>query len=316
MRKPGMFVWIAAILGTASFGGAAEMLTGQRIVPIPRDFTGNPVPKFQNGLVLALEVDRPRVLAFDRNGKTRLDTVLEIPGAVQIRAHDLAAAPDGTIAVAAGANDAGRLVGVICWMNAGGGIARVVRIANFGVARVAFAPDGHLWAAGRAYDERFDSLPEYDMLREYDSQGVLVRIALPVTKFSIRSFASMSYLMASRDRIGFFSAEAGRYAEVSPTGELLGSWPLEAPAGFRVTGAALTGSNDLFLSVNPIKPDRSDPHSQIRLHRFERSSGALLEGPALSVLGPTNPVLLMGADADQLVFYSKPPAAASWYSVQ
>ncbi|HXJ41892.1 MAG TPA: hypothetical protein VNH18_21625 [Bryobacteraceae bacterium] len=96
---------------------------------------------------------------------------------------DLAAAPNGTYAVAASGNWAGSL---ILWLDEKGAVKKTVRTAPFTAMALCFAADGTLWAAGREYQEdglRNDA-PGHNVLRQFDVNGTMLRSTLPVTSFA------------------------------------------------------------------------------------------------------------------------------------
>ncbi|HYM09742.1 MAG TPA: hypothetical protein VEU62_03375 [Bryobacterales bacterium] len=132
--------------------------------------------------------------------------------------------------------------------------------------------------------------------------------------------AGESFLAASKDRVGFYSARASAYVELSLSGDVLGVWKTTPPPRIIITGIAVTPSGAVFLSAHrQYKSGEATPEWQLPLYRLDKSSSALVQLPqdALSIPdGPIRPMLLLGTDGDELVFYSKPPASLSWFAVR
>lgn len=312
------------LLAGCAMAISAPLVKQEATVAIPRDFTGQRLPRFKNGLVLVYDFNLAKVWAYDRTGKTLLSLSLSVPNTVRMHITDIAAAPDGTVAVSASAFDGdGNGAPVIFWISPAGAVTRIVRLAPFSASRVVFANDGSLWAAGRIYRQegvRFETAPEYDVLRHYDSQGRLLGSVVPNTTFASapQNPALYSFLIGGQNRIGFLSLDAKEYVEVSLSGKMLGDWKIHTSLPFHVgdvMGAALTASGSVFLSLPP-HPDLNTPYQGPPLYKLDKASGAL-QPADLSVDTPvTKPSVLIGGDGDKLVFYSKPPASVSWFAVQ
>ncbi|HYL31162.1 MAG TPA: hypothetical protein VEU27_14685 [Gemmatimonadales bacterium] len=302
----------------------------KRAVQIPRDFTGQPLPAFSGGFLLAYDFERAIVWSYDRTGKTLIEVPLSLPEVKRIQIWDAAASLDGTVAVSGSAtNDGGwTTVPLVFWVSPGGKVARVVRTEPFAATALAFSSDGTLWAAGRAHeivDGIYREPPEYDVLRQYDAQGRLLRTTLPRGAFpaGVRTRATIAgagpaasaFLMANGDRIGFYSENTNAYFELSPSGGVLGSWRVAAPPeGVDILGAALTSSGSVFLSgQRPQRPGEPTTEWKLFLYVLDKSSGALREID-FPQQGPQRATALIGSDGDDLVFYSKPPASLSWFA--
>jgi hypothetical protein len=71
----------------------------------------------------------------------------------------------------------------------------------FAPRRLAFSSDGSLWALGKVHDDKYDDAPNYDMLRQYDSDGILVKTVLPNTAVPGSPPASTGVLRLQKDPI-------------------------------------------------------------------------------------------------------------------
>src|SRR2546425_762992 len=70
---------------------AAPALLPERTAQIPRDFTNQRLPRFNNGFALAYDFDRAVVWSYDRTGKTLMEVPLSVPDARRILIGDVAA---------------------------------------------------------------------------------------------------------------------------------------------------------------------------------------------------------------------------------
>ncbi|MGH9612478.1 MAG: hypothetical protein ACRD4P_05300 [Bryobacteraceae bacterium] len=267
--------------------------------------------------MLLRDGDQPIVTAYDRNGTLRFKTNLSIPGVDRLLVRDLAASANSTVAAAVSAmNSAGQVAAAIVWIDPAGRILKVVRTSPFGSYHIAFTSDGHLWAVGRVYDSRFEEVSSYDVVRQYDANGDSVRTALPRTTFAIkRPPASSSFLIASPDRVGFYSIAAAEFIELSLSGDVIGRWPLAPlPVDIRITGAALTTTNDVFLSAQRLQTVANSPQSALPnrlLYRLDVLSGALIP---VTIPAATKTGVLIGSDDENLVFGSS--SGVSWFLVK
>jgi hypothetical protein len=177
----------------------------------------------------------------------------------------------------------------------------VTRVSPYVPDAIATAPDGTIWAVGRLKDEANPQAVTYNIMRHYDRSGQMLGswTARPkrVLKRLWRGGTVESHLVAAGDRIGWVT-NAGEYIEYSPYGVELSRF--DGPAGVesdekRVTGAALSGANELFLSV-----DRRPRGGVSQVVALDRQTGAWL----LALPGLTGREDLAGFDGRSLVLLS------------
>ncbi|MGI8745759.1 MAG: hypothetical protein ACR2NN_24925 [Bryobacteraceae bacterium] len=159
---------------------------------------------------------------------------------------DISVSPSGTYAVAATAlSGGGAPVAFIAWLDPAGKTTRLVQLSPTAALRLSFADDGTLWALVRVHDEVFNEVPDYDMLRHYDSSGLLLNTALPRKHFRNHRFpAYVGILTTLGSRVALYAEGARTWVELSSTGEILGHWTFPSPpAGqkLQVTTAYLPG---------------------------------------------------------------------------
>jgi hypothetical protein len=302
--------------------GCALALTGgmgasspkvEKSATIPWEFGNQPIPEYQNGLLLARDTDHRTVRFFDTTGKLRGHVVLSVPDAAVTSTRSMAAAPDGGVAVAASVKNAdGASASVIIWLNASGGVERVVRTTPFAAFHLAFAGDGTLWAVGREHDTRFEHTAEHNILRRYDRQGRVVSSLLPKTSFHVPPGpwhpASQSWLTASGDRVGFYSVTAGEWVEASLSGEILGRWkPGGIKPGEDVLGVALTTSGGVYVSTQ-IQRVRQTP-----VYCLDKAANEFVRVQMGDLAEPYHGwVKVLGSDGEDVVFYARPPTTLIW----
>lgn len=293
---------------------AVSAASGQNLqAPASRLLLGaaQPIAKWENG----------RFLSFDFHSAEIAHNTLSIPGAARVLIYDIAAAPDGTMAIAAGA----MLTDVegtplLAWLSGGGSIARVVRTGDFVTKFICFSADGNLWALGR--DKRFDlaARPSYDTVRVYGSDGRLVRSLLPIESFG--SYMELDYvqrsvihpamhaqLKASKDRVGLYSRAAGVWIEMALDGRILGRWgAVHAPGSQETIHVALTDSGRVFAALQLNQPVAGSRMPRSSSFVLDKQSGTWTRIDDTAVLDPRNRnVLLYGSDGNRLVMSSRSP---------
>lgn len=305
------------VLGTLP----AQTLTVVREAPLDRTLANTlVVPKWDHGVLLTHETGDTgsSVYAFDRSGQLKFRTPIQPPQAVRIIVDDIAAAPDGTFAVAAGTfGPKGEMASVLAFLNTAGEVTRYVRLEpSTGVFNLCFAPDGTLWALVRVFDQSFKELAQYNMLRHFDASGRLVGSALPRSTFAANSGrfpAEAGHLFASRDRIAVFAPEMGTWTELSLSGEITGHWKLPLPFQSsvrtlnRFAGAVLTPENDIYIAL---QDSTVNGKSTSAMYRFDRTTATF--GPRVPPPGAPYWQHLYGADEKTLVTSLQRAEGLAW----
>jgi hypothetical protein len=271
-------------------------------------FPGRPVPKWQNGFLLAYQThnEPSAIFAFDRSGQMVFNKKIEIPGSGEILIRDTAASVDGRFAIAGSGTATGQF---IASLTPSGAMAWVVKSTDFGTERILFAPDGTLWAFGHAFGpsiRRPEDVPDYPTLRQYDSQGNLVRSVLSKSTFTFKTWKlpdMRAFLLTTRDRIGIYSDSAREWVEVSFNGEVLGRWKgVDIPEHDFATGAALLPSG-VYVSAQYHTTPRT-PVSHIFKLNKESGTWNIIDHE------PQFPEIL-GIDGDQIVTWG-PSRTLRW----
>jgi len=289
-----------------------------RTVEIPRDWSNHSLPRFQNGLVLAYEFSRAAVWVYDYAGKRLVNVPVSAPGATATRIRDVAASPGGTIAaIGSAVDDRGGTIQAIYWLGPSGAVTRALRTGPFLPLQVHFAPDGTLWVAGRVRDSNLDDAPEYDVLRQYDTQARLLNTALPRSLLPVKFVApdpTHSFLVGSKDRMGYYSPGASLYLELNASGEITGKWSVTPPpANADLVGCAMTAGGDVYLSGQKRRDPSDTSEWRILLYKLDKAAG-VLRPIEFRETGASRSMLLIGSDGDELVFYGKMPTSVAWFA--
>jgi hypothetical protein len=290
-------------------GQAPPVAQVDHTIAFERDFSKQPIPRFRNKFVVGYDSGHTHLMIWDAKGNDVLNRELALPGAAKVSISDIAISSDGMIAVSASAySGTGHGSAVIAWLNLRGELIRVVVTNPSAARRLAFAPDGSLWAFGRTFDADLKDVPQYSMLQRYSADGRLIKSVLPRSIFPAGGDAPYTECyLAAADRIAVVSVSAAEWIELSLEGEILGRWPWKTGPGIITTGVALTPNGALFATL--INGDSG------QLHRYDRSSQSWKVVDTAQARGPRQGLVLLGNDGDTLVVRSKPPGSLAWIRV-
>jgi hypothetical protein len=117
----------------------------------------------------------------------------------------------------------------------------LVRTDSYVPSAVVFSSDGTIWTAGKTLDAT-----DYPIIRRFDKSGTLLGTALWRSRFPRPDiFGGESYLVASGDRVGWFSPGARAYVEFSPDGTEIASYKHTLA---QAEGVALCDDNSVWVS--------------------------------------------------------------------
>jgi hypothetical protein len=294
------------------FWAATGMLAGQlgtpnNTVTVLRNFNGQPVPKWERGHVLSIDLAQPVVYAHDRTGREEFHTTISIPGSSRVMIRDVAASANGGFAVGATAvSPDGAVAALLVLLDSGGHISKVIRTSPVAIKCLRYADNGTLWAVVREFDDQFRELPDHDMLRWYDPSGTLLGHVVNRQSISKDKHepAPQPFLTTSPDRIGFYADRANIWTEVSLQGKVLGQWQFPVSTqefSVRIAGVLLTPLDNVL--VNAVYSYK-DGHKIDGLYSFSRKTGSFTQVDTAPV--SNLPVSLFGIDGGSLVFRQSP----------
>jgi hypothetical protein len=215
--------------------------------------SGDPYPVWSGNSLLVLENHSsaaPTIHIYDKSGNEIQKITVQIPDAhlINIYGNLFARSADGFLAVSGSAYTNNNLGAVFLAVISPDGTQVVVRTSPYVPKTIVFAPDGTIWTAGRELAGGADVKENYLVIRRFDKTGKLLSSAVPMSSLPSGGLhpAIRSYIVASKDRIGWFSTIAGQYIELSLDGKELARYTHQiSVAG----GAALCDDNSLWVGV-------------------------------------------------------------------
>jgi hypothetical protein len=235
--------------------------------------------------------------AVDRDGR-RDEIWLELPGAETIYAHFATGGPDGSVAVVGYAHSSDSRGGnFLIWISPDRKRRTVIRLQPYVAERVALAGDGTIWTVGDVRDAPRYDLTKHCLVKRFDTSGK------ELASFSVRARArpditpdatSMSYLMGSRDRVGWFT-NGGEYIEFSLDGKEIARFDGPPDLDYeQISGVGLDAENNLFVGR---KGDETFDFEVLELDRTTRT------WKKAAVTGPNTPhwARILGFDGTTLV---------------
>jgi hypothetical protein len=303
---------IALIVSTfpSHLNGAGRLSAPVASSTVARDFGNKPIPKWENGYLVAFDNDEmpARVFAFSRTGTLVTEAKLSIPGAERVMLTGVAASPSGVLAASGTAqSEGGASAAFIAWISPSGAVQRVVRTSPFAAFWLCFDSNETLWVFGREVgaDGHARTEPQHDVLRRYDGEGrflgsLLARDSFP--RYDQRHPVDRGFLVSSNDRVGLYSTAAREWVEVSLSGAILGRWKgADIGADFRITGVGIAADESVYLTVVP-----RSKGSRTTFYTLDKQPGAWLPVDSAQALGSGQLGYILGTDRDLLVLRAAP----------
>jgi hypothetical protein len=222
----------------------------------------------------------PLLYAVDREGR-REEIWIDLPGAGTVLTHDAIGGADGAVAAVGYAQNPDPLVGhFLMWISPDRKRRTVIRLDPYGADRVALAGDGTIWVVGGLRDAPRWALDKQNVIRRYDASGKQLG-SFPVHARSREDIspdaAAMSYFVASKDRVGWFT-NGSEYIEFSLDGKEVGRF--DGPPYVdrkQISGVGLDAEDRLFVGR---KGDKTFNFEILELNRSNRTwSKAAIVGP-------------------------------------
>ena len=235
------------------------------------------------------------------DGRRAYQTEAAFPDGAPGNASAAMADADGTVALAisdggwGGRGFAGR--GGILLLDRAGKQLRFIDTGRFISGALCFAEDHSIWIGGDLLGARNnETAPDFGLIRHYSREGSLLGEFLPRSSFTLGYALGISWLRAARDRIGAMTYPGKRtdtptWVELDLSGREIGRWPLRHEDVTRFMHA-FTADGRLFAS-------RWDKNARDAVLEFDRPTSSWKEA------GSVTNALLMGADANELVFWDR-----------
>jgi hypothetical protein len=188
----------------------------------------------------------PLIYTIDRELR-RDETLFTLEDGPRITLYNIAAAPNGEIAIVGGALTSDTWAATFLARISPDRQRQVVtRTWPYRPAVVTFAPDGTLWTVGNLQNEQNTRDIPGHFMRRFDASGKMLGSA----KVQVNEFHStddVTFLCASLDRVGWFTGK--EYIEFSADGSELVRYDGPSGAAERdVTGVVLSEGNEVVAS--------------------------------------------------------------------
>jgi hypothetical protein len=307
------------IAGPAGF--AAELKSA---TPIQLDTGSVPSTAFQRGLgkwshgsYIRLDKSQlavPAFYTFSPDGKLLSSVDFTIPNAERVYVDDFDIGLDHSIIVCGDAWSAdGQVAYFIARVSSDGQKSQLIRTTPYWPHLISVAPDGTIWTVGSeiVFNKAGQAAkvnPEANVLRHFNLSGALIESAFPKSAFSNTTQFMKGYLVATKDRVGWYEGTtgSGEYTELLLATKVTNRYA-GLPGGItdRVSGFTLTDNDQVFLTHDVwagnarqrvlYTLDRSAGNwSVIPWPTNDRNQPALRgsEGTSLVFTGPTMPVFV------------------------
>ena len=208
-------------------------------------------PRWNGRLLVGYENDHtngPIFYTIDGDGR-RDETLFTLPDGARINLYDIAVSAGGEIAIVGSAlTDDKRSATFLAHITSNRQRQIVTRLWPYCAMVVTFAADGNIWTIGHLKDEENTHIVAAHVLRRFDSSGRM--IGSRTIHRAGSDTQETSYLVSSRDRVGWFTRE-GEYIEFSLDGSEIARYEGPVEADQRDTsGVALSDDNDVVVGLS------------------------------------------------------------------
>lgn len=264
MYKP----WMAATPLLLVIGAwqlfAGTTLTETNQIQFQQDFTGKPLPKWQNGALLvrdAYNASAVNFSVFDSAGNKLLSHVFYVIGAKHLTVRDAARTADGTIGLCGGVIDAdGRGSNYVAFINPANSATTLLRTDLFMASKITYASDGTFWVAGaettpktgdksRTFAEALNK--NAAVFRQFDKTGKLLRSAVPnsaiVDPVTLSDPSNVFGEVAGE--IIWYSSRSHQLIAISRNGSYSEVRDLKLPEDQIANGFAITGKGEIIVTA-------------------------------------------------------------------
>jgi hypothetical protein len=254
----------------------------------------------------ASEMKEP-VALYDKRGNWLFATFPAFEGALHVYGQDAVPTKSGTVILAASATTSDGTVADIIAEVGKSGVMRVIRTTHFYVDRVCATDDGTVWAYGQELteDRKGESAKDYPVLREYSFDRGQLRTVLqrgtvhPPAGTPLSGARRDVFLKCGAKKLVVVNGATNELMEYDFASSTLSRWPIASfGEGFYMTGAALTQSGDVYVSVL-----RPSPKTLSGVLRLNVTSAGIAKWTSLETRPAAgNYVILLGNDGDDLVY--------------
>lgn len=258
------FVVLVSILVFGIGAGAAQAQSERTLVAtgsteMPVAIIHDTYPVWTGGGLVVVEgisLPSPTVYLISKNGEivSRFSFTIPKLHPYSVYDHCVARGPDGRILLAGLATtDDGDYTAFLATVAPDGTSTTVIHLAPFLPAAATISADGTIWVAGAVHPKRGDKADtDQYLIRRYDSKGDLLNSFVKWSDITTRDYhvtpAHESQLLASKDRIAWYSPTVNSYIEFSLDGKIMTqikSWP--ALAEYAMDWPVLCDDGSVFV---------------------------------------------------------------------
>jgi len=298
---------VLAIATLAVF--AAEVETARLYFP----FGGKQVGRWTWGALVGLDTPAPVIYAFNKQGQQIANIAIRTPAeASGYQIYRVVRGPDGTYAAGGNAYLPSGAAAYVWRISADGSQQQAIPTAPYIASEVVVAADGSIWTAGvqkqslkMSYEDYAES---HNMVRRYGSDGRMTGSWLDWKSVGPGRLhpAPESFMLASRNHVGWYPPSGSQYIEFSHDGRIAGRYPTAPMAsGQSLTGVALCRDGGLF-AARQVRGAKAGPE-RWEVLTLDRSAGTWrpVSGAPESRWG-----VLYGCEGDKLVTWTHPDDGA------
>jgi hypothetical protein len=206
-----------------------NLVAEKETTEIPVAFRQHTWAVWSGGALLMIEdrsTNSPRIHVIDREGKDTLQFYLTIPdgGGFFVGDSGVARGLDGVIAVVGFADFPEQRSGFLGIVSSDGSKQKYIQLSPYRPESVTVAPDGTIWVVESRHGAGDTKGHDEGLMALYDKNGKLLHSFIPLadTESEWHSHSTMnSVLMASKDRIAWYSKNTHTYSEFAFDGRLI-----------------------------------------------------------------------------------------------
>lgn len=218
-----------ALASGADFLLAAESPSVARTAAFEAPIPGGGPPAVWAGCgllsVTGAESHAPLFRTYDPTGRLVSEFRFSLAGSARVNIYSggFSCGRDGTVAVCGSAYSAdSRGANFIALAPADARPQTVIRMTDYVPRRIVVAGDGSVWVAGRELRDGRENDPHHAVLRRYGPDGQLLGQWLPKSSLTLVPGVGhpvmFSHLVASQQRVGWYSPAASQYVEYTQDG--------------------------------------------------------------------------------------------------
>ncbi len=196
--------------------------------------------------------ESPVVRAYSGSGKLAFETALKFPETERVQLFSSSVDTKSSLVVVSAAawNYSHAPVGLLCLMDRGGRITKVVRMNDFVAQLVRVSADGNIWCFGTPLGHG-SAYPKVELFRRYSSDGVLLNKFMLRSEFPTRGHPTdhvpgvgSRFLVSSSNTVGAYVPITREWLEFDLNGQLQERIPVSG-SGY-VAEVAMTDSGDVY----------------------------------------------------------------------